>query len=412
LINAGKSSAIGTTTGGNILISGTPTITMGTGGIAKLYSGSEAASTGLTTLVGGLAKTRFSADEGTTTFSPVLAAGNSYAIYRSTVPASPTNLVATAGNAQISVAFTAGADGGGSITNYEYTINGGTTWIAASPAVTSSPLVITGLTNYTAYTVQIRAVNNAGAGTASASVSATPFAPDTAPSDINLSASAVNENVAANTVVGAFSSTDINVGDTFTYTLVSGSGDTDNGAFNISGVNLRITVSPDFEIKSSYNVRVRTTDQGGLFFEKTFTITVTDVFDTPTITVSSNTLNTFTKCAGSVSLPQSFTVSGVNLSAGISVNALAGFEYSLASNGTYSTTLTVGAAGTITPTDVFVRMQSTANNATYASANIILSSTGAITRNVLASGTVTTIPAPTWVHLHGQHLQMYRVLNT
>jgi autotransporter-associated beta strand protein len=148
-VNAGRSAAVGTTTGGNLIVTGTPTITMGTGGIAKLYSGSEAGSTGLTALVGGLSKTRFTADEVTTTFSPVLAGGNSYAIYRSTVPASPTNLVATAGNAQISVAFTAGADGGGSITNYEYTLDGGTNWTAANPSVTSSPLVITGLTNYT-----------------------------------------------------------------------------------------------------------------------------------------------------------------------------------------------------------------------------------------------------------------------
>lgn len=33
----------------------------------------------------------------------------------------------------------------------------------------------------------------------------------------------------------------------------------------------------DFETKNSYTVRVRTTDQGGLSFEKAFTITVTDV---------------------------------------------------------------------------------------------------------------------------------------
>lgn len=145
IVNAGLTTPVGTITGGNISVSGSPSITMGIGGIAKLYSGSESASTGLTTLAGGLANTRFSADESTTTFSPVLAAGNSYAIYRSTVSASPTNVVVTAGNAQISVAFTTGADGGGSITNYEYTTNGGTTWIAATPLITSSPLVITGL---------------------------------------------------------------------------------------------------------------------------------------------------------------------------------------------------------------------------------------------------------------------------
>jgi gliding motility-associated-like protein len=110
-----------------------------------------------------------------------------------------------------------------------------------------------------------------------------------APSDIALSASTVNENIAINTVVGALTSTDVDAGSTFTYTLVAGSGDTDNAAFNISGNNLRLSVSPDFETKSSYSVRVRTTDAGGLFFEKSFTIIITDINDAPTDVVLSAT---------------------------------------------------------------------------------------------------------------------------
>ncbi|MFN6946056.1 MAG: hypothetical protein ACK4ND_13990, partial [Cytophagaceae bacterium] len=50
-----------------------------------------------------------------------------------------------------------------------------------------------------------------------------------APTDISLSASSVDENVAPNTVVGTLSTTDPDEGDSFTYTLVSGIGDTDNG---------------------------------------------------------------------------------------------------------------------------------------------------------------------------------------
>ena len=107
----------------------------------------------------------------------------------------------------------------------------------------------------------------------------------------------------------------------------------------------------------------------------------------PTITTT-GTLTAFTKCSGSASIVQSFSVSGSSLTAGISIAALAGFEYCLTSNGTYSPTLTVGAAGTIAPTTVFVRMQSAANNATYAAANIVLSSSGATNINVSASGTV------------------------
>jgi len=36
----------------------------------------------------------------------------------------------------------------------------------------------------------------------------------------------------------------------------------------------------DYETKSSYSIRVRTTDSGGLYFEKQFTITINDVTET------------------------------------------------------------------------------------------------------------------------------------
>ncbi|WP_149978004.1 cadherin domain-containing protein, partial [Microcystis aeruginosa] len=102
-----------------------------------------------------------------------------------------------------------------------------------------------------------------------------------APTNLALSATTVNENVAPNTVIGTFSSTDPDTGNTFTYSLVAGTGDTDNSAFSIVGNQLQINNSPDFETKNSYSIRVKTTDQGGLSFEKTLTITVNDVNETP-----------------------------------------------------------------------------------------------------------------------------------
>jgi gliding motility-associated-like protein len=73
------------------------------------------------------------------------------------------------------------------------------------------------------------------------------------------------------------SATDADTGDTFTYALVSGTGSTDNASFTISGTTLRTAAVFDFETKSSYSVRVRVTDAGGLTFERALTITVTDV---------------------------------------------------------------------------------------------------------------------------------------
>ncbi len=191
IINAGKSSAIGTITGGDIKISGTPKITMGSGGdggqggsagkitvaagIAKLFSGSDAESTGLSAFV-GTGNTRLGSDETTTTFTPPLSSG-AYALYRQVnVPDAPTITTITPGNASLSVAFTAPINnGGGAITNYEYKIDDGT-WIPLNPATTNSPFTILNLTNGTEYTIQLRAVNSAGSGAASGSVKGTPKA--------------------------------------------------------------------------------------------------------------------------------------------------------------------------------------------------------------------------------------------
>ena len=104
------------------------------------------------------------------------------------------------------------------------------------------------------------------------------------PTEIALSATTVAENNAANATVGTLTATDPDAGSTHTFTLVSGTDSTDNAAFNLSGNSLRLTGSADFETKSSYSVRVRATDAGGLFFEKAFAITVTDVNEAPTIT--------------------------------------------------------------------------------------------------------------------------------
>ena len=104
---------------------------------------------------------------------------------------------------------------------------------------------------------------------------------NSAPTDITLSASAIDENVPADSTVGTLSSTDPDAGNTFTYTLVTGTGDTDNASFNISGSSLRITSSPNYEAKSSYSVRVRSSDQGSLTYEKAFTITINNVNEAP-----------------------------------------------------------------------------------------------------------------------------------
>ena len=98
-INAGKSSAIGTNAGGNILVSGTPTVSVGSAGIGRLFSGLETNSTGLTTLAGGSGNVRYGFDETTTTFSPVLAGSTIHAIYRTNTGTGDLTIVASTGDA-------------------------------------------------------------------------------------------------------------------------------------------------------------------------------------------------------------------------------------------------------------------------------------------------------------------------
>ncbi|WZP00378.1 cadherin domain-containing protein [Isosphaeraceae bacterium EP7] len=114
------------------------------------------------------------------------------------------------------------------------------------------------------------------------------FTVNGAPTNIALSAGSIAENRPAGTDVGSFTTTDPDAGNTFTYSLVGGTGDADNASFTIVGDTLRTAAGFDFEAKSAYSVRVRSTDAGGLWTEKAFTVNVTDVNETPTDIALSN----------------------------------------------------------------------------------------------------------------------------
>ena len=94
------------------------------------------------------------------------------------MPGAPTGLTATPGSTQVTLSWTApAANGGSAITDYvvEYSSNGGTSWSTFNDATsTVTSATVTALTNGTAYTFRVSAVNTAGTGTASATASATP----------------------------------------------------------------------------------------------------------------------------------------------------------------------------------------------------------------------------------------------
>ena len=74
-------------------------------------------------------------------------------------------------------------------------------------------------------------------------------------------------------------------GDSGVFSLVSGDGDADNGSFRIqSGTFLVVNRALDFETQPTMNIRVRGTDPGGLFTERSYTLNVVDENEAPEFT--------------------------------------------------------------------------------------------------------------------------------
>ncbi|MDA0986133.1 MAG: Ig-like domain-containing protein [Bacteroidetes bacterium] len=112
-----------------------------------------------------------------------------------------------------------------------------------------------------------------------------------APTYVAISDSTIFENLATGTDIGTLSSTDPDGDVNFTYSLVSGAGSNDNASFQIVGDKLKSNAIYNYEVKSSYTIRVQTLDQGALSFQRIIPITIKDANDTPTnIAINDSTI--------------------------------------------------------------------------------------------------------------------------
>ena len=102
------------------------------------------------------------------------AASDSVTATPATIPAKPTNLTATAGHHQVTLAWTSGGDGGSAILEWHYSWDDGVNWAKTDSTATHYPVYLP--TNKTPYTFRVRGVNAKGLGPPSESVSATPRA--------------------------------------------------------------------------------------------------------------------------------------------------------------------------------------------------------------------------------------------
>lgn len=93
------------------------------------------------------------------------------------------------------------------------------------------------------------------------------------PNDLFLSNNTLLEQQNAGTFVGEFSAADQDPEDSHNYALVPGEGSDDNDSFVLDIENLLTAEIFDWEIQSTYTIRVKTSD-GEFSFEKVFVITV------------------------------------------------------------------------------------------------------------------------------------------
>ncbi|MFN5295598.1 MAG: hypothetical protein ACK5BL_08720, partial [Flavobacteriales bacterium] len=102
--------------------------------------------------------------------------------------------------------------------------------------------------------------------------------------------------------------------------------------------------------------------------------------------LSVNTLTAFgAECIGGNYGPNSFNVSGVNLSAAdVTIGAVSGYAYSTSSTGPFTSTLSIPQAGGVFSQDIYVQFSPTA--ATSYSGNIAVGGGGASSQNVAVSG--------------------------
>ena len=105
-----------------------------------------------------------------------------------------------------------------------------------------------------------------------------------APTGINLSSNTVVENSPVGTVIGMLEAIDSDYGDSFTFELVAGEGDSDNASFSVDGRQLIATTGFDFEAGVTRGIRIRVTDGEGESFEEIISIQIENQVETLYVT--------------------------------------------------------------------------------------------------------------------------------
>jgi hypothetical protein len=178
-----------------------------------------------------------------------------------------------------------------------------------------------------------------------------------APTALNLSTTAFDENIPAGSQIALLSANDPDsTSQSFVYSLVSGTGSTHNLFFSLVGNSLRIARSPDYETRSSYSIRLRATDQGGLFVDRSVILNVNDLPDSPSYSFNKSADVVYERGALAIGVSTTNVAAGTKLywslsGAGITANdftdGLLVGSISLGDDGKASLTKVVAADGII-----------------------------------------------------------------
>ena len=201
-------------------------------------------------------------------------------------------------------------------------------------------------------------------------------------------------------VTGTYLTTDIIITAPTGYTISTTSGGTYSGtltltqtAGNVATTSIYVKLSP--AAVQTYNVNITNTSTAAT--TQNIALTGAGVGTVvPTIIATPSSLAFGNLSTGTSSVAQSYSVSGSNLSADITISAPNGYTISTTSSGTYSGTLTLTqTAGNVATTTIYVKFSPVAVQS-Y-NANITNTSTGATTQDIALTGAGVGALVPTIV---------------
>ena len=264
------------------------------------------------------------------------------------------------------------------------TIGSGNVWADVTDEITASSLAATG-TTYTAFSNVSITSDAKYAGQSAKDASG----------NIQLRSKNSNSGIVSTTSGGTVKSVKITVGSGSNTVDVYGSNTAYTSAADLYNPSKQgtkvgsVTSTGTVTFSSDYAYVGIRSNSGAIYLSKVEITWSSSGGSTPTITTSVSSLSEVGYSTADFSQQvKSFTVSGSNLTANVTVTAPTNYEVCKTSGGTYTSSVSFDkGSGTLAASRVYVRLQSGKTAGNY-SGNVACSSSGATTKNVSVSGSV------------------------